>query len=183
MVVSRLDPKRSVLLVIDVQEKLLPQMRHGPEVVETIGRLMDGFAILGLPVLLTEQYPEGLGPTVEPIARRLVEKKNLYPKMAFSAVIAPIRQQLHDLNVASVILAGVEAHVCVLQTALDLMDSGLVTAVALDAVSSRQSLDAEAATHRMIRAGIITTTVESALFELTVDAGTDRFRQILKLIR
>ena len=183
MPTARLDADHSALLVIDLQEKLVPHMRDVPGLLESAGRLIDGFQAMGLPVLATEQYRKGLGPTVPPIAERLASAQDVFEKVRFSACIDPVRQRLANLGVRSVVLAGIEAHVCVLQTALDLIDAGLVTAVAVDAVSSRRSSDEEAARQRLVEAGALPTTVESVLFELAVEAGTDRFRRILELVK
>ena len=136
-----------------------------------------------MPILATEQYREGLGPTVTPIADRFKSAVGVFEKLRFSACIDSVQQRLGDLEIKSVVVAGIEAHVCVLQTALDLLDAGFVTAVAVDAVGSRRATDADVAMRRMHGAGVVLTTVESVLFELACEAGTDRFRRILKLVK
>ena len=183
MPTPRLNVIRSALLVIDVQEKLVPTIHEKEVLLRRAGRLIDGFNELDLPVLATEQYRAGLGETVPELGRRLPRDRCVFEKLKFSACIEPVRQRLSESNTRSVVLAGIEAHVCVLQTAIDLVDAGYVTAVAVDATASRRSIDKEMAIKRMIQVGVIPTTVESALFELTHEAGTERFRRIHKMIK
>ena len=183
MPVPRLHIDHTALLVIDVQEKLVPAIAEREVLLRRASRLVDGFVTLERPLLATEQYRAGLGETVPELARRFPQQRCVYEKLKFSACVEPIRRRLVDQDIRSVVLAGIEAHVCVLQTALDLIDAGYITAVAIDAVGSRRATDRDMAVQRMIQAGIIPTTVESVLFELTHEAGTDRFRRIHKLIK
>jgi len=183
MPTPRLEAQHTALLVVDVQEKLLPSVCDPDGLVQRIAQLIDGINVLELPVLVTEQYPKGLGPTVGQLANRLKTAVCKEEKLKFSACIEPVREALVKRGVRTVLVCGVEAHVCVLQTCLDLMDRGFVPAVVVDAISSGQLADQEAAVQRLIQAGAIPTTVESALLELVHEAGGDRFRSILPLIR
>ena len=169
--------------MVDVQVKLLPAMHGADELVQQTGRLIDGANVLGLPVLVTEQYRKGLGPTVPVLAGRLEGAVCNHEKLKFSACIEPVREALVQRQVRSVLVCGIEAHVCVLQTCLDLMDVGYVVAVAVDAITSRRPGDRDAAVQRLIQAGVVPTTVESALLELVHEAGGDRFKAVIPLIK
>ena len=183
MAIPRLRTGSTALLVVDIQERLVPVMRDPQRLVAQAGRLIDGFQVLGLPVLATEQYRKWLGDTLPEIARRLEGAACREEKLKFSACIEPVRAHLIDRQVRSVIVCGIEAHVCVLQSCLDLLEAGYITAIAVDAISSRRQEDQDAALERLKSAGTIITTVESALFELMHEAGTDLFRKMLPLVK
>lgn len=183
MPIQRFDLDRTALLVVDVQEKLLPAMHNAAAVEQQAGRLIDGFNILKRPVLVTEQYRRGLGVTVPALASRLTGAVCNHEKLRFSACIEPVRSELVARHISSVVVCGIEAHVCVLQTSLELADVGFITGVAVDAIGSRRATDMHPAISRMTQAGIVPTTVESILLELVHEAGTDRFKAILPLIK
>ncbi len=183
MSIPRFHLSHTALLVIDMQEKLVPVVREPQRLTDAVGRLIDGAAALGLPVLATEQYRKGLGDTITPIAGRLGGALCRAEKLKFSAIIEPVRQILIEKQIRSVIVCGIESHVCVLQTCLDLIDAGYMAGVALDAIGSRRQADHDAAILRMAQIGVIPTTVESALFELTHEAGTDRFKRVLGVVK
>ena len=183
MPIPRLHPRHTALLVVDIQERLLPGMVEREELLGRTACLIEGVKALELPILVTEQYPKGLGPTVEAITRHLPAGASVFEKLKFSACTEPVREELRRLNTRSVVVAGIEAHVCILQTCLDLAGAGYTTAVAVDAISSRRPLDREAAVQRMIQSGVLASTVESALLELVGEAGGDRFRSVLKYIK
>jgi nicotinamidase-related amidase len=174
-----MSPKDTGLLVIDVQEKLLAAIPDGRRVVWNIRRLIDGAGILGLPVAATEQYPKGLGATAPELADRLDE---IPSKLTFSCGGCPaIFQDFRDRGVHKILLAGIEAHVCVQQTALDLLSDGWNVFVAVDAMASRKEIDYRTALRRMDSAGAVLTTVEAALFEWCRIAGTPEFKEISRL--
>jgi nicotinamidase-related amidase len=183
MPLPRFQLARTALLVVDIQENLLPHIHNAEEVVREAGKLIDGANALGVPILVTEQYRKGLGPTISDLASRLGKAAGSFEKLKFSACIEPMRQELSRRSVRNVIVCGIEAHVCVLQTCLDLADAGYVAGVALDAIGSRRPADQDAAVRRMLQAGIVPTTVESALLELVHEAGTERFRAVLPIIK
>ncbi len=183
MSVPRFDRKRSALLVVDLQEKLLPHMDQADRVERQACRLIDGANALGIPVLVTEQYRKGLGTTVWGVASRLGDAVCNVEKMRFSACIAPILEQLHRLGIRQVVVCGIETHVCILQSCLDLVDKGFVTAVAVDAVGSRRAEDSQVALLRLGGIGVVPTSVESILLEWVGEAGTDSFKRVLPLIR
>ncbi|MBN2023507.1 MAG: isochorismatase family protein [Pirellulales bacterium] len=171
----------SALLVVDVQEKLVGAIADHRRVVWNIRRLVDGAAALGVRVVGTEQYPKGLGSTVDELAERLGP---LPEKLSFSCggcpgVFAPLR----EAGIGNILVVGIEAHVCVLQTVLDLLADGWRVFVAVDAVGSRYEIDCRTALGRMESSGAVLTTTETTLFEWCERAGTDVFRQISKLAR
>lgn len=183
MAAPRLDNERTALLIVDMQEKLLPVIEDRELLIEQVGKLMDGANALELPILVTEQYPKGLGATVSTIAERMTRVSCRPEKMKFSSFVEPVRDELARLGVRSVVVAGIEAHVCVLQTCLDLLDGGYLPAVAVDAIGSRRRADRDAAVQRMIQAGVVPTTVESMLLEIVREAGGTRFKSILPLMK
>ncbi len=183
MSVPRLDINHSAVLVVDMQEKLLPHMYNAQPLTAAAARLIDAANALQVPILVTEQYRKGLGPTVPPLAGRLATAVCNHEKLKFSACIEPIRSELSRLGRRSVVVCGIEAHVCVLQTCLDLIACGQITALACDATGSRREPDHRAAEQRMIQAGTIPTTVESAVLEWVHEAGSERFKSILPIIK
>lgn len=183
MPVPRLMLGQTAVLLVDVQERLEPVMSRREQLVRRTCRLLEGAAALKVPVLATEQYPRGLGPTLSVLLERIPEPRRLYEKLRFSSYVPPVAETLRELNARQVVVAGIEAHVCVLQTCLDLADAGYITAVATDAISSRRLEDKTAAIDRMSQAGVLPTTVESMLFELCREAGTDHFKRIQQIVR
>jgi nicotinamidase-related amidase len=171
----------AALLVVDVQEKLVAALPDGPRVVWNVRRLIDGAKILGLPVVATEQYPKGLGPTVPELAKRLGP---IPSKLTFSGGGCPgLFGELQAHGIGKILVAGIEAHVCVQQTVLDLLADGWRVYVAADAVGSRFEVDSRSALGRMDSAGATLTTTEAALFEWCEAAGTPEFKQISRLAR
>ncbi|WP_455381922.1 isochorismatase family protein [Salinispira pacifica] len=179
----RIAGDRSIGLIVDMQERLLPHMAGAEEITRKTGVLIRGLAALGIPMLLTEQYPRGLGPTVEPIAGSLPGVSPI-EKIAFSCCDEPrFLEQIQGRNRPWIIIAGIEAHVCVLQTAIDLAERGFTPVVVADCVSSRNPFDVEIARSRMAAEGVLVSTGESILFELCRFAGNDTFKAISKLVK
>lgn len=171
----------TALLVVDIQEKLVGAVAGGVEVIWNARRLIDGARILGLPVGATEQYPKGLGPTVPDLAERLgkVPSKVSFSCMACGSIFEDWRSR----GVHKLLVCGMETHVCVQQTVLDLLADGWRVYVAVDAVGSRFDIDYQTALRRMDSAGATLTTTEAALFEWCQVAGTPEFKQISRLVR
>jgi nicotinamidase-related amidase len=169
------------VLVVDVQQKLIGLIDGHARIVWNIRRLFDGAKLLGLLVLATEQYPQGLGPTTSELAG-LLDK--VFDKTAFSC--GGCADLCHELNATGKrkwLVCGIEAHVCIQQTVLDLLADGFCVYVAADAVGSRNRFDYEIAMRRMESAGATLTTVESALFEWCQDSKASQFKQISQLVR
>jgi nicotinamidase-related amidase len=174
----RLDPATSLLCVIDVQERLLAAMPDATRVVARCGRLADAARLLGVKAVLTEQYPRGLGPTPADLAAKLPPAA---AKMSFSCCgCGPFDTAL--AGVATVVIAGLETHVCVSQTALDLLAAGRGVFIAVDAVGARHAIDHEVALLRLEAAGAILTTSEAVLFEWCRTAEHPQFQQVRKLV-
>jgi nicotinamidase-related amidase len=172
---------QTALLVVDVQERLVPAIRDHARVVWNCRRLIDGARVLGIPVAGTEQYPRGLGPTVAPLAERLGE---LPSKLRFSCgECEAIFEEWEGRGIDKLLVCGVEAHVCVQQTVLDLLAHGWRVYVAVDAVGSRFEVDVETALRRMDSAGATLTTTEAALFEWCEVAGSPEFKEISRLVQ
>lgn len=172
-----------MLAVIDFQEKLAAAI-HDREVTENnIERLIRGCHLLTLPALYTEQYPQGLGPTTARLRAAIAETygSQAVQKMCFSGFGSPEFAQA--LKRPQVLLAGIETHVCVFQTAMDVLREGFEVHLVADAVSSRTAENKRLALERMKDEGVKLTTTEMALFELTERAGTDEFRAISRLVK
>lgn len=178
----------AILVVVDVQEKLLPHIAEAERVVGAIEKLIDGFRIVGAPLLVTEQYRKGLGPTTERLVAAVAgtEPSAFSPieKMTFGCVAhLPFRQALDASERRQVVLCGIEAHVCVLQTALQLLAIGFEVFLAADATSSREPRNVEIALRRMEQEGVRMTTVEMAVFEMLHESGTPEFKAWSQRIR
>jgi nicotinamidase-related amidase len=174
----------SVLALIDIQERFRPGIAGMAELIGRTEILARAAIRLGVPILATEQYPKALGPTVAEIKRWLPDSQAYTPKMRFSsAACAPFSEALAASGRKQVVLAGIETHVCVMQTALELAASGYSVFVAEDAVSSRKPSDRQAALERMARHGVERITVEMAVFEWLREAGTPEFKELQALIK
>lgn len=171
----------TALLVVDVQERLIRLIPGHARLIWNIRRLIDGARILELPVAATEQYPQGLGPTVAELAGRLGQ---IPSKLTFSCGGCPdLIAGLEERGVSKFCVAGIEAHVCIQQTVLDLLAHGLRVYVVADAVGARFDVDYQIALRRMDSAGATLTTTEAALFEWCQQSGTPQFKQISQLVR
>ena len=176
----RLDPAGSLLAIIDVQEKLLAAMPDAQRVVARCRRLAEAARLLGVSAVLTEQYPQGLGPTPTELASLLPPAA---AKLAFSCSGCRAFDEAVASGVTAVVLAGLETHVCVAQTTFDLLAAGVGVFVAVDAVASRHSLDHDTALRRLEGAGAILTTSEAVLFEWCRTAEHPQFQAIRRLVR
>eukprot|EP00080_Pristionchus_pacificus_P015307 PDM75327.1 marb-1 [Pristionchus pacificus] len=178
-VFTRLTTKDSALLVCDLQEKFRQTIIKFPEVVTVAARLVAAATTLEMPIIGTEQYPKGLGHLVPEL--NLPEKTPIFDKTKFSMCIPPVEQLLSPTP-KSVILCGIEAHVCVLQTTLDLLEKGITVHVVADATSSRSAVDRAFAFKQMEKAGAILTTSECVILGLCGGADHPKFKQIQKII-
>jgi nicotinamidase-related amidase len=173
--------KDTALLVVDAQEKLLAVLPNHGRIVWNIRRLLDAARALGVPMAATEQYPEKLGPTPPELRKHL---GSVPSKLRFSAcACSEIFERWKVDGRFRVLLCGIETHVCVMQTALDLAAAGFEPYIAVDAVGARHSVDHETALRRMDSAGVILTTTEAAMFEWCREAGTPEFKLISALVK
>lgn len=174
---------RSLLLLVDVQERLLPAMIEPAGMLANCALLLRAAARLGVPILASEQYPQGLGPTV-PELRALLPDGAVCAKTAFACTGDPeIQARLGAAGRDQVVICGIEAHVCVLQTALGLKAGGHAPIVVFDATTSRRPDSKEAALDRLRDNGIEVATAEMVLFEWLGRAATEEFRELSRLIR
>ena len=170
-------------LVIDIQERLFPHMEGKDELLRKCLLLIKGLKILDVPLYLTEQYPRGLGPTLDAISETIGPLAAI-EKATFSCCDEPEYQSaLKNSARKTLIICGIEAHVCVLQTVVDLVSSGYTPVVVEDCISSRNPVDKQVAIQRMRAEGAVITTCESILFELTRVSGTDEFKAISRLVK
>ena len=176
---GKLDPERAALVVIDVQEAFAKAVPKFDRMVDATAALVAGAEAVGIPILITEQYPKGLGHTVKGVAGRLPQGVEPIEKLCFSAAEAD-GFDLDDRDQA--LVCGVETHVCVNQSVIDLLADGVEVHVAEDAVGSRTDENKRVGLQKMERAGAVVTSVETALFELVGAAGTDQFKAVQKLI-
>ncbi len=178
---SQMSAADTALLVIDVQEKLVPLIRGHEALVRNIAFLLDAAALVGVPALATEQYPKGLGPTVAALRQHLPERPD---KVGFSCCAVPsVVDQLRRGGRSKVLLAGIETHVCVLHTALDLLALDFRVYVAADAVGSRYALDHDLGLRRMERAWATLVTSETSVFEWAGGADHPQFRAVSRLVQ
>ncbi len=176
----------TALLIIDVQEKLMPMILDKDLIEWNIGRLIRGAQALGVATFVTEQYPQGLGGTIAPILNALsdIGPNEIPSKKMFSCrECAALIEHLHSQGIRKLLLTGIETHVCVAQSAFDLLANGFSVYFAVDAIGSRERLDHDTAIRRLEGAGATPTTTEAALFEWCERAGTDAFKVISALIR
>lgn len=181
---GKLLPSKSALFVCDIQERFRPLISGMPAVVDTARRMVRGANILSLPVVVTEQYPKALGGTVAELKDVLSPSSPVVSKTRFSMLTPEVHELLRARqNVSQVLLVGIEAHVCVLQTALDLLEGGYEVHILVDGVSSQRALDRAAGLQRAAQSGAFLVTSEMALFQLMGDAKAERFKEISKLVQ
>lgn len=178
-----LKKENTALLIIDIQDRILSVIHEHERVVENTLKLIKGFKAMNLPIYYTEQYPKGLGPTTSDLLAEL-EGNDAIQKMSFSCHGAgDLFNEFVEKGYTQIVVAGVESHVCVQQTVLDLLANDIQVNLAADAVSSRRILDYNAALDRMRGNGAEVTTAESILFELLEVCGTDVFKAVSKIVR
>jgi nicotinamidase-related amidase len=182
----QLVPINSILLLVDTQAGLMAAMRQDvrENVEKNINLLVSSIELMNVPVLITEQYPKGLGLTIESIRQNLGDLYKPIEKMSFSCWDVPsFRKEIKRFNAKNVFIAGIEAHVCVLQTTIDLLSNGYNVHVVSDAVCSRFKLDWEMALSLLEQAGAVITTTEILVFQLLKRAGTAKFKSISPLFK
>lgn len=179
-----LDRGDSVLVVIDVQERYLPHLHEGARVVEAVRRMVEGAKLVGVPLLVTEQYPQGIGPTAAVVRAALPPETRVIQKLTMSCLGAPeFAERLAASGRRQVVVVGIEAQACVNQTVHQLLHQGYAVHLVVDAVSARFPRDYEVAVDRLVRAGAVATTVEAALLEWVRTAEAPEFQPLRALIR
>jgi nicotinamidase-related amidase len=179
----RIKKENTIGVVIDIQSRLYPLIQDADTLTKNNTILIKGLRVLDVPIVVTQQYTKGLGETIPELAEALGEYKHI-EKTAFSCCDEPRFNE--DLALASkkyVVVTGIEAHVCVMQTVNDLIGQGYTPVVVEDCIGSRNPNDKKIAIERMRQSGAIITTYESILFELLKYSGTDQFREISQLVK
>lgn len=179
----RIKKENSISVVIDIQSRLYPFIKDHETLTRNNQILIKGLKILEIPIIVTQQYTKGLGDTIPEIQEVLGEYQHI-EKMSFSCCDEPqFNEELALSAKMYVIICGIESHVCVLQTVIDLIGSGYKPVVVEDCIGSRNPNDKQIAVNRMRQEGAIITTYESLLFELLEYSGTDEFREISRLVK
>lgn len=190
----QIEKNDAILVAIDFQEKLLPAMKNADELEETVIKLIQGCRVLGVPVIVTQQYTKGLGETTAPIRAALTEElfEGYVPAASFTPIektdfsamkVEEFKEALKAEGKNTVILCGIEAHICVQQTCIELLEAGYDVFVINDCISSRSSSNKKYSVRRMSEAGAICTTYESALYEMLGGAKEAGFKQISRIVK
>ena len=178
-----LQVENALALAVDFQDRMMPLISDNEEVARKAAMFLKGCRILDIPILVTQQYTKGLGETIAPIREALGEFEHI-EKITFSCYKnEEFRKKLEQLGKKDIIVTGVEAHICVQQTVLDLLDHGYSVYVLVDCISSRFSTDRKFSMKRMEIAGAVFTTMESILFEMLVSADHPQRKEITKLVK
>lgn len=179
-----LEREKSVLVIVDIQEAFRAPIPDFEEIAVRTSIMARGCGILNVPIIVTEQYPKGLGKTAEEIYYSLPDKAEIIEKSAFSACGAnQFVEKIKSLGTTQIILAGIEAHICVNQTAHDLLNQGFQVHILLDCISSRKTHDKHTGIEKMKLSGAILSNIEMALFELMKDSKHEHFKEIQKLVK
>jgi nicotinamidase-related amidase len=179
-----LGPEGTALLIIDMQDAFAPVIDRFDDTVRNCRILIEGFAILGAPVVVSQQYPKGLGQTVADLAAVLPDGTPVVDKVRFSVVGVPeLDRAIAATRRRRWVVCGIEAHVCVNQSVHDLLAAGHEVVLATDAISSRRPEDRRVGIEKCVAAGAVRSSAETVLFEMLVQAGSDAFKAISKLVR
>lgn len=180
----RIKADQTVAIALDIQSKLMPFITGNLELELRTYKLIQGLKTLEIPMIVTEQYPKGIGHTVESVKESLGDEYKPIEKLTFSCCgSSEFMLKINEIGRKYVIIFGIESHVCVLQTCIDLIHEGFTPVIIEDCVSSRSLNDKSIAIERMRQEGAIISTYESILFELLVISGTEEFKAISKLIK
>lgn len=178
-----LDREDVVLFIIDIQEKLVPAMSSGEQVIKNNKILLQGAKEMDIPVIVTEQYPKGLGSTVDEISGLLNNKAKIFSKNSFTAYIDQVKEALESLGRKKIIITGMETHVCVYQTTRDLVEAGYEVHIVKDAVASRTMENYLNGLDLMKEMGAVINNTETVVFDLLKVSGTPEFKIMSKLIK
>lgn len=182
--ISQLSREHAALAVIDMQEAFRPVIQDFGEVAARIGKAVQGAHLLEVPVVVTEQYPRGLKHTAEEVLAHLPNDSRVVEKMCFSSCGAgDFQAQLDTRNIKQVIVCGIEAHICVAQTVLDLLSRGIEVHLLVDCITSRKKENKDIALSRLIQAGAVPSNLEMVLFELMRTADSPQFKAVQSLIK
>lgn len=178
-----LNKEDSLLFIIDIQDRLVPVMEHGKKVIKNNVILIETSKELKMPIIITEQYPRGLGSTVLEIGEKIDNNTKIFEKLSFTAYIDEVKQELEKSGRNKVIITGMETHVCVFQTVRDLLDNGYEVFIVRDGVSSRKKDNFLNALELMKTMGAVIMDTETIIFDLLKTAGTPEFKALSNLIK
>ncbi len=174
-------PENSIALIIDIQEKLVPHIHENKQIIKNINILLEGLKVFNMPVILNEQYPKGLGKTLKCVQEKVNSEAN--EKLTFSCCKSEKTQQaILKSKKNTAIVFGMETHICVLQTCLDLLTNNFAPVLVVDCCGSRKKIDHDVAISRLIQAGVVPITYEALLFELCKSSDNPLFKQVRKLV-
>lgn len=177
-----LDRNDSLLMIIDIQERLVPVMKKGEKIIDKTNILISAAKELELPIITTEQYPKGLGPTVSQLKSN-INSDNIFEKVTFTAYTEQVSSMLESLNRKKIIITGMETHICVFQTVRDLLAKGYEVFLVSDAVCSRSKDNYKNGLRLIESMGAMITNTETVIFDLLKEAGTPEFKTLSKLIK
>lgn len=181
---SLLSPENSLLFVIDIQERLMPVINKGDTVIFNTRRLLNSAQLLRIPIIVSEQYPQGLGVTVTEVAQSIPKTTPVIAKKSFSVcAVEAIRKELEKYPVSKIVLCGVETHVCILQSAFDFLTMGKEVVLVVDAMGSRFPTDDEIAIRRLESSGVTLATTESIIFEWCGTSEHPQFKTINRFVK
>lgn len=179
----RINLEDAIFCLVDVQERLFPHIENKDKLEKNLLTLVKGLKVLDVPFIVNEQYKKGIGETI-PSLKAIVKEDSSFEKTTFSACKNnDILEAIKATNKKVVIVAGIETHVCVLQTCIDLLENGFEVVLVTNACGSRKKVDHKMGILRLVQAGVIPTTYESILFELTVDSKNPCFKEISSLVK
>lgn len=174
--------ENTAIVIVDIQERLLPVMRESDRLVQQCEMLLEGANLLGLPILATEQYPKGLGWTIESL-RKYFKEEWTFEKKVYSFALEGLVDVLDDLEIEHIIVAGIESHICVFQGVRDLLEEGFEVYLPVSCVDSRTEENKKNALEQLRDHGAHITNVETILFDLLKTADHPQFKAISKLIK
>lgn len=178
----KLERQNSLFFVIDIQERLVPAVKDSDKVINNTLTLLKSANLMDIDIIATEQYPKGLGSTIA-ILKEYIKEERIFSKVEFSACIDEVKEFIKKTNKNKIIIAGMETHVCVYQTARDLLSLGLDVYIVKDAVSSRTEANYLNGLELLKDMGCVITNIETVLFDLLQKAGTEEFKTISKFIK
>jgi len=174
----------AVLVIVDIQEKLFNVVLEKDRLLKNVLKLVKTCKMLDVPIIITEQYPKGMGKTVPELVNELGDQYRPIEKTSFSCFgCREFEEKLRSIGRRTLLLTGIELHICVYQTAIDALSRGYRPVVIYDATSSRLKLDYEICLHRLLRNGVDVSTTDMTIFELVRDASHPKFRDILKIVK
>lgn len=177
-----LNKDEAVLLIIDIQERMLPVINKADDIAQRNEVLIEAARLLGVPIIFTEHNAEGLGHTVDQLSQKVTEAK-VFHKTTFSAFTSEFQDYLQKLNRSKIIVTGTESHVCVFQTSRSLLDNGFNVFLVEDAIGSRAEMTLNNAVSQLREMGAVITNTETAIFDLLKESNTPEFKALLKLIK